>query len=245
MTGGNRAGWLRRTHGGVPGWLAVLGVLLAGVLVWMGVFASASRTVPPWTPPPEAASPSATAAAAPVAVFLGDSYTAGAGSDGVGWTTIVAREQGWVEMNLARGGTGFLATSGPEGCGLAYCPSIPEMVTVAAELEPDVVVVSAGRNDGTADNAAAIADTFTALRGALPGTRIIAVAPLWDDTGYPGFLVTMGATIRDAVEGVGGEYLGVGTPLEGRPELVDTDGVHPNAAGHAAIGAAVNEALGT
>lgn len=55
----------------------------------------------------------------------------------------------------------------------------------------------------------------------------------------------MGAAIEQAVEGVSGEYLRVGTPLEGRPELMDTYGVHPNVAGHAAIGAAVNEALGT
>lgn len=146
-------------------------------------------------------------------------------------------------MNLGRGGTGFVATSGAAGCGLEYCPSFPEMVDVAIASRPDVVVVAGGRNDGDRDNAAAIAATFAALRDGLPAARIIAISPIWDASPYPDRLMAMGETIREAVEGVGGEYLDVGSPLAGQLDLMTADGVHPNAAGYAVLGAAVNAAL--
>lgn len=147
-------------------------------------------------------------------------------------------------MNLGRGGTGYSAASSFEGCGLDYCPPFPEMVEEAADRSPDVVIVAGGRNDGATDNREAIWATFQQLRATLPKTEIYAVSPIWDDDApYPESLQAMGEAVRGAVEAVGGTYLDIGSPLEGRPELLSEDGVHPNAEGYAVLGDAVIEAL--
>lgn len=240
MTSGN---WFVRERGGAPNWLLLASIIAVLVLGIIGFSGAGGEEQPDWEPPagwtPEVAQPQDW----PVAVFIGDSYTAGAGGDGVRWTTGVAAEQEWIEVNLGRGGTRYVATSGPEGCGLDYCPSYPEMISDAAEREPEIVVVSGGRNDATQQDADAIRTTFESLRDALPNARIIAVSPMWDHTPYPEQLVEMGDAIRTAVQAVGGEYLEIGSPLAGRPEMVTEDGVHPTADGYRVLGDAVSAAL--
>lgn len=238
------AKWLLKEHGGAPNWflLATVFTMSAlGITVLLGLSDQSTETR--WTHP-RSESRAASPQQAPVAVFIGDSYTAGAGGDGTTWTALVAAAEGWQEVNLGRGGTGFIAASGPEGCGDEYCPPFPEMVTDAARHDPDVVVVSGGRNDGELDNRVAIQETFEALREALPGARMIATSPMWDDSPYPASMTSMGQAVRVAVESVGGFYLDLGSPLEGQPELLDDDGVHPNAEGYKVLAEAVIAALG-
>jgi acyl-CoA thioesterase-1 len=64
---------------------------------------------------------------------------------------------------------------------------------------------------------------------------IYATSPLGDDDPAPRSLVSMGAAVDAAVTNVGGEYLDLGQPLAGRPELITGDGVHPNDDGYALI----------
>jgi lysophospholipase L1-like esterase len=59
----------------------------------------------------------------------------------------------------------------------------------------------------------------------------------------PAFLVDYGKVIKKEVQAVGGEYLKIGSPLEGRPNLVQDDGVHPTDDGQKLLAAAVNESL--
>jgi hypothetical protein len=84
----------------------------------------------------------------PIAVFIGDSYTQGADK----WPSKVAADQGWREVNLGRGGTGYSkrlsGKDATKGCGLNECANFPEMVTVAVQRKPDIVLVAGGRNDG-------------------------------------------------------------------------------------------------
>src|SRR5215212_3919836 len=134
-----------RSHGRV---LQTLGLVIfaaaVGVLVW---FTWSHASKPPVVP-------------RPVAVFIGDSYAQGSGK----WPELVSKAQGWRQVNLGRGGTGYEArlagAAAQKGCGLKECPSFPEMAAVAVKLHPDVVVVAGGRNDRGADIDAAVHETL-------------------------------------------------------------------------------------
>jgi lysophospholipase L1-like esterase len=179
----------------------------------------------------------------PVAVFIGDSYTAGAGSTGQGFVELIAQTRGWEVINLGRGGTGYLDSSrgeiAPMACGLDYCPSYLEMIGTAARHSPDIVVVSGGRNEVDSANnpywVDGVRTFFVALRVMVPGAKIIATSPIWDAREVPSEMVAMQVVVRDAVTAVGGTYVDLGQPLAGRPDYLTADQVHPNDAGHAAI----------
>jgi len=171
-------------------------------------------------PTPSIAKPS------PVAVFIGDSYTAPAGI--VMWTTLVAAKKGWLEVNLGRGGTGYGS----------YGQVIPD----AVKAKPDLVMVAGGRNDGSVDSLA-IRTFYQDLRAQLPNAKIYAMSPLWDSTAAPAFIALQGHEVEAAVKAVGGTFLDVGQPFQGRPELITNDHVHPNATGHQVLAQAVSELL--
>jgi acyl-CoA thioesterase-1 len=187
--------------------------------------------------------PSLPAATAPAdeperAVFVGDSYTAGTGASTTeaSFPQLVADRMGWTAVNLGRGGTSYLATSDEAGCGLDYCPNYREMIPAVVAADPDVVIVSGGRNDEmSADVAAQIDAFFAELRAALPNAELFATSPLGDDDPAPRGFALMGDTIESAVAEAGGRYLDLGQPLAKRPELITEDGVHPNDDGYALI----------
>jgi lysophospholipase L1-like esterase len=208
-----------------------------------GVFASSS--LPAWSLP--------TKQTGPVVIYLGDSMVAGgmATSTLLRWSSLVASREGWLENNMSRGGTGYVKTSNASGCGLAYCPSLPEMATEAVAARPEVVVVSAGRNDlaimgsDPASVQKAIDLTFATLRAGLPGARIIALGPMYDDAAVPAGLTQIDQWVGDAAAAHGATYVAdVQTWLVGHPEWISTDGVHQNDAGHAEDARRLVAALG-
>jgi len=179
---------------------------------------------------------------APRAVFIGDSYTAGAGGDGTTWTGIVAEKKGWTEVNLGRG-AGYVASVTGEkakaACGQDTCPAYRELVDEAAAAKPDIIVVSGGRNDGAASVSNPAATLYLALHDKAPKARIIVVSPLWDDDPAPADLAGTKQGVRVAASRAGVEYLDIGQPLSGRADLVSADGTNPNAQGYQAIAQAV------
>ncbi|MDN3496514.1 SGNH/GDSL hydrolase family protein [Planococcus sp. APC 4015] len=187
-----------------------------------------------------------------VAVFVGDSYTAGAGSERGGFVPIVARGREWQAINLGRGGTGFVTKPGQDpaqaqvACGSDYCESYIEMIPAAVEADPDVVFVSGGRNDVGTDPALAadaVEEFFDALRAGLPDARLIVLSPLWDSDEPPSELALLATAVRSSALAVGAEYVDIGQPLQGRLDYISDDGVHPDDAGYAAIATAVSAAL--
>lgn len=198
------------------------------------------------------ASPSAAPAAPKSVVFIGDSYAQGTGASAPNnrWTTKLSFALGWTEHNLARGGTGYLVspTDPKSACGLDYCPSYAEMIPEAVKEKPNVIVVSGGRNDIGAGNAQfsdAATDFYTKLRAALPDARIITLDPLWDASKPPGQLAAYSDSVRAAVTAVKGEYIDIKQPLNGHPDWVIADGVHPSDSGHDAIYRAAKDAIPT
>lgn len=176
------------------------------------------------------------------AAFLGDSYTEGAGStqDRLSrWTTLAARELGWDEKNFGIGGTGYVQ-------GENYLSRVDEVIAA----NPDIVVVSGGRNDVSAplvEVQANATEMFAALREGLPEATIIAVSPWWDASEPPNELTAIRDAVEDAVADANGVFVDAGQPLAGQSALLSDDGVHPNNSGYDALAEAVipllNEAL--
>src|SRR6476619_4329143 len=81
-------------------------------------------------------------------IFIGDGFTLGTGaSDNTKrWSTIVSKAEGWHQVNLAHGGTGYVKSS-TSGCDNKGCPNFAGMVQEAAATQPGRVVVAGGLSD--------------------------------------------------------------------------------------------------
>lgn len=214
------------------GLAALIAITLAGVVWLFGTWPPqppASGIQPVRSQP--ATSPSDQAPAEPVAAFLGDSYTEGTGASSTShrWTTLVADEMGWQEVNLGQGGTGYSTAGTVEG----RQPYPARAGNVAA----DVIVVAGGQNDygqPTAKILRGIDSTFQQLRKHNPQARIIAVSPTAPNGGTPSQLVRMRDEIQQQAKRVDAEFVDATTPpWFGDPGLLAQDGVHPNNRGHA------------
>lgn len=188
----------------------------------------------------------------PVAVFFGDSYTTGAGSKKGGYVTAIAREQKWSSRNLARGGTGFIPNpdqtveQARTACGADYCESFIEQIPAAVKIDPEIVVVNDGRN-GVGANPDVLRESigafFEELRVQLPDATIYVTSPLWQDETAPDELNDLAEWERAAAESVDATFLDLGQPLEGRPDLIGPDKVHPNEEGYQVLAASINAGL--
>lgn len=222
---GKPRGW--RQPGQVPKIvaLALTSVITVGTTAW--ALAPQASDVP--TTPPDA-------------VFLGDSYTAGIGSDGPDWPTAVSADLGWNAVNLAAGGTGYVTEAGVEGCGKEHCGAYLEQ-SMSITDTPDIIVVSGGRNDTGDGIEAAALELFTSLRDRYSGATIIALSPWMDDDPPAAALTATATAIRNAADEAGITYLDTGQPFVSHTELISTDGIHPNAAGYAALSALLTPML--
>lgn len=217
-----------------------IGVLAVGTVLLIVLAVMKQRPVSSASPATAPSAPSVTPSVRqPAAVFIGDAYTAGVGSDGTRWTTLVADRLGWTEVNLAHAGTGYLTSAtgakATAACGQDRCPAYGEVVPDAVAASPDVVVISGGRIDATRDVTNAAATLFTNLRTKAPEARVVVLSPLWDDAAAPSYLTTEAKAVQKSAQKAGVEYVDIGQPLTGRTDLMTSDGVYPNAAGHRAI----------
>jgi acyl-CoA thioesterase I len=181
----------------------------------------------------------ATSTARPVVVAIGDSIMEGHGlSADQAWVASIAKQDGWRLTNLASDGSGFLKV-GNKG------DTFTDQARAAIALHPSVIVVSGSSNDLGESNVALTAATTATLkmiRVALPAARIIAISAVWGATTLPTQVNAINSQVKAAVAAVGGEYLNIGQPLSGHPELMQSDAVHPTAAGQLVLAHAVAEA---
>lgn len=234
---------LARDVGGMPLWAIVISLL---ALLSIGVFASSiERSEPePFVTPPgfEAAE---LPDPMPFVVFLGDSYTQGVGGDGVNWPDIIAATRGWDIANLARGGTGYLTTSDVSGCGRIYCGTYAES---SEEIigSPRVVFISGGRNDlgiPVVEIATAAGALIDDLHDRYPNAIFVLVSPWQDDDAPPRHFRDLGPALKEVATEHRAIYIETGQPLDGKPELMSEDSIHPNADGYRALAAAIDKAL--
>lgn len=183
---------------------------------------------------------------APVAVFIGDSYTVGTGTslDGSGFPAILGERRGWRVVNLAIPGTGY-ATGREDGlCPPAGCTAYVGMLADAAAHDPDVVIVSGGRNDLARQHLEpAVVAFYRELRQQLPDARLVVTSPLWDDSPTPQSLVELRRLVEREATAAGAEYLDLGDLFAGRPDLIAPDDLHPDEEGLALIAARIDELL--
>ncbi|GAA4149641.1 SGNH/GDSL hydrolase family protein [Leifsonia shinshuensis] len=193
---------------------------------------------------PVAADGSAVAAPAarskPQVVAIGDSIAFGKGvRPDQAWPALVAAQHGWALTDLAVSGSGFVK---PGWNGDTY----RDQVATALGLHPDYILIAATRNDRTQDPAlvASSADELLGeLHDTFPRARIIGITTVWGADAPPATVATVNGIVERAVTGVGGTFLDIGYPLAGRPELVQADGIHPNAAGERAVAKVIEDRL--
>ncbi len=171
--------------------------------------------------------------------FYGDSYTRGTGATSPErrWSTIVAADRGWFEFNPSVDGLGFVNNRGGglAGPGVDLVDQI-----VDHEPAPDIVIVTMGLNDNfsmpsRADEIeAAITDDLERLREELPSARLIVVEPFWYSDDRPESVEQIIGWVEDAAAEVGADHIaGASRWLEGHPEWMAADLIHPNDEGYA------------
>ncbi len=233
---------------------AVVGGVVLAVLLWPRAAGEPQQPQPqPTSPPAEPASPSPSSSTTPtagqVAVFIGDSYTVGSGTSlsGTGFPAMLGELRGWEVVNLGIAGTGYATARDESWCPPAGCLDYAGVIPDAVAHDPDVVIVSGGRNDlgrnSAAELEAPVADFYTALRDALPNARIVVTSPIWDDPPPPRALLELSDIVQREAARVDAEYLDLGDPLEGRPELIAPDGLHPNEEGLRVLADRIHELL--
>jgi acyl-CoA thioesterase-1 len=175
-------------------------------------------------------------------LVVGDSIMKGYGlSESQAWPTLLADDNGWALTSDACNGAGFLDVAGVD-----CLENFPQIIAGAAGLSPSLVLIAGSSNDIGEDVAALQASTiqsFSRLRSQFPTARIIALNTFWGDTTPPPEVATIDAQVSAAVKRVGGSYLDVGQPLDGRPDLMQADDIHPTVEGQQLLEQAIFAAL--
>lgn len=180
---------------------------------------------------------------APVAAFYGDSYTLGTGASDPAyrWSSLICADRGWSEYNPSVNGLGFVNNRGPG-------TDLPAMIVAQ---HPDLVFVTMGLNDNFAYRYGAeeihrqIEADFAVLSAGLPDARFIVVEPFWYRDERPDSLEVIIGWVRDAAEEIGADWVpGASRWIEGHPEWMAADGLHPNDAGYAEMARRMDAALG-
>jgi lysophospholipase L1-like esterase len=188
--------------------------------------------------------PTASPRSGTVVGFYGDSYTAGEGASDPTkrWSTIISAERGWHEYNRSVSGLGFVNNRRTFGDG-----DLPDLII---REKPDIVIVTMGLNDNFSFEVAAdtihqqIDADITRLHDELPEARLIVVEPFWYTDDRPRSVDIINGWVADAAASVGAEHIaGASHWIEGHPEWMAEDGLHPNDAGYAAIAERMDDAL--
>ncbi|MBW8871620.1 MAG: SGNH/GDSL hydrolase family protein, partial [Leifsonia sp.] len=146
---------------------------------------------------------------------------------------------GWRLTDLAVSGSGFVK---PGWNGATY----RGQVDAALRLHPQVILLAATRNDRDQDPAAVTANAdrmLRELREAFPDASIVGITGIWGSDHPPATMTHVDEIVGDAVRDVDGTWLDIGFPLVGHPDLLQPDGIHPNAAGQKVVARTIESKL--
>ncbi|MEO5921149.1 MAG: SGNH/GDSL hydrolase family protein [Pseudolysinimonas sp.] len=179
---------------------------------------------------------------APLAAFYGDSSTLGTGASDpeVRWSSVICRDRGWREFNPSVNGLGFVNNRRPD-------VDLPSLVIAQ---DPDIVFVTMGLNDNFSYAVAAddIHDAIDAdlhrLKDELPDARFIVVEPFWYTDERPESLAVIIGWVHDTADAIGVDWVPEASHwIEGHPEWMAADGLHPNDDGYAEMARQMDAAL--
>ena len=179
---------------------------------------------------------------APLVAFYGDSYTLGTGASDLAnrWSTIICLERGWREFNPSVNGLGFVNNRRLD-------VDLPEQIIAQ---RPDIVFVTMGLNDNfsyanRADEVhAAIDADLRRLKDALPEARFVVVEPFWYTDRRPESVEVIIGWVHDAANAIGADWIPDASHwIEGHPEWMANDGLHPNDDGYAEMARRMDAAL--
>ncbi|WP_310781554.1 Rv0518 family GDSL lipase [Mycobacterium sp. Z3061] len=173
----------------------------------------------------------------PIAV-IGDSYTTGTNEGGLGansWTARTWRSLTVPGLRIAS----EVAAEGRAGYGaIGDHGSIFQDLTAKVVKPEDVLVVFFGsRNDQDVDPvllAQRVHATFTLARRLAPSARFLVVGPPWPTADVPLPVLVIRDVLAGAAWAAGADFVDpIGDRwFVDRPDLIGSDGVHPNDAGH-------------
>lgn len=223
--------------------LAASAALTAALLALAGCSAAPTAR-PVAAQPSDVAAPVAGAAAGSTdtvdAVAIGDSIAFGKGvTPAEAWPALVSAAHGWRLTDLAVSGSGFVK---PGWNGSTY----RQQVDAALRLHPQVILLAATRNDREQDPAAVTANAdrmLRELRERFPKATIVGITGIWGSDQPPATMTRVDGIVEDAVRGVNGTWIDIGFPLVGHPELLQKDGIHPNAAGQEVVARTIESKL--
>jgi acyl-CoA thioesterase-1 len=179
----------------------------------------------------------------PVVVAIGDSIMKGHGlSPSQAWPELIGKTNNWKLTNLACDGAGFSTVGASYDCD----DTLAALVEKAANLHPDIVLISGSSNDlGIADDklSGATIAAMKELRNENPHAKIVGISTVWGDTLTPAQIDDINDQVRGAVDAVGGIYLDIGQPLAGHRDWLQADDVHPTAKGQRVLANAIRGAL--
>lgn len=213
-------------------------IVAVAIALLIGVFAVVNVSNP--SQDPAGSNPTSSTKVA----FYGDSYTLGTGASDPAnrWSTAISEERGWNEYNPSVNGLGFVNNRMRFGSG-----DLPDLVI---KSNPDIVFITMGLNDNFSYDYAAdaihqqIDDDFERLAAALPAAHFIAVEPFWYTDARPESLGVISGWVKDAAAGIGADYISGGSHwIEGHPEWMAADGLHPNDLGYAEMTRRMDESL--
>ncbi|MET1051013.1 MAG: SGNH/GDSL hydrolase family protein [Mycetocola sp.] len=214
------------------------------LLAALGLLLSATALTACSTASPEPGPAAAQNSGQPLVAFYGDSYTLGTGATDPAkrWSTQICDDRGWAEYNPSVNGLGFV--NNRDGIR-------EDLVELVVDADPDIVFVTMGLNDNfsmpgrAAEIEAAIGADIETLSAELPDARLIVVEPFWYTEERPASVETIISWVKDAADSVGADYIaGASYWIEGHPEWMASDGLHPNDAGYAAMTKRMDEELG-
>jgi acyl-CoA thioesterase-1 len=192
------------------------------------------------TTAPTTGTAEATSEPGPVVVAIGDSIMDGHNVESShAWPQLIGAATNWQLTDLAEDGSGFVAV-GDDGS------TFQDQAVEAVDLHPSMVIIAASSNDleqDPHDVASQTMETMSYLRDQLPDARIFALNAFWGDTTPPDELGELDSDILRASEAVDADYLDIGQPLAGHPELMQFDDIHPVSKGLTVIAAAVASAI--
>jgi lysophospholipase L1-like esterase len=224
-------------------WFDVAAIAIAvAVVVGLAVSACSAGQTESTTPKTTATRPYPAAPPWPLALFIGDSYTAGQSTAELSYGCRAAAEMGWLCELSARGGTGYISGGIANRWVDPYTGrslSIRERIAhLAARYDPAVVLLDGGRNDlfpPREETRAAMLATIAEARRTWPRAQIVFVRPRFlanpqDDLGFDDTFIES-LKVDPAAQGV--LFIDPISWLIGTrtSTLISADGIHPNAEG--------------